>query len=222
VSKLIDFIVEESGVPKKIELFTQDELRQLPSTLPTPLLELYRSHGRFKIQDGRLQTCHPIDFKGLFSLVLGNDQTFNKDNCHAFAYSAFGNIFFYHDLYGCGEIDLINGHLYNSTFTSPPKENLNPENTIYLPFALDRESLDFFDIEDSPLFSRAKRKLGALEIGECYGFFPALSLAGLAQIDYLKRVKTIEYLSIISQTQNMYIIDSSGHGSSNITRKIGE
>lgn len=222
MSELINFIIEENGTPKKTEPLNEEELSQLPSTLPIPLLELYRSHGRFTIQDGRLQTCHPVDFKGLFSLILGKDQTFNKDNCHAFAYSAFGNIYFYHDLYGCGEIDLINGHLYNSTFTSPSKANLNPENTIYLPFALDRESLDFFDINDSPLFSRAKRKLGTLEIGECYGFFPALSLAGLAHIDYLKRVKTIEHLSIISQTQNMYIIDSSGHSSSNIIRKMGE
>ncbi|NWF07192.1 DUF1851 domain-containing protein [Pseudomonas salomonii] len=222
MSKLINFIIEENGALQKTYPFTQEELSQLPPTLPSSLLDLYKSNGRFTLQDGRLQTCHPIDFKGLFSIIFGNDKIFNKDNCHAFAYSAFGTIYFYHDIYGCGEIDLINGYLHNTNLTSPTKTTSNLENTIYLPFALDRESLDFFDIEDAPLFSRAKRKLGLLEVGECYGFFPALSMAGLAHIDNLKRVKAIEHLSIISQTQEMYLIDSTGYGVSNIIRKIGK
>ncbi|WP_434573386.1 GAD-like domain-containing protein [Pseudomonas sp. Z3-8] len=222
MSKLINFIIEANGAPKKIAHLTQEELSQLPTTLPNCLFELYQSHGRFTLQDGRLQTCHPIDFKGLLSIIFANDQVFNKDNCHAFAYSAFGTLYFYHDLYGCGEIDLINGHLYSANLTSPPKTTSNLENTIYLPFALDCESLDFFDIEDAPLFSRAKRKLGPLEVGECYGFFPALSMAGLAHIDNLKRVKAIEHLSIISQTQELHLIDSTGYGASNIIRKIGK
>jgi hypothetical protein len=221
MNKLIEFIFDEYGTPKKHTPLTNSELRDLPTSLPISLIELYQSYGRFTLQNGRLQICHPDDFKGIFSIAFGNDKDFNKDTCHAFAYSAFGTVYFYHNTYGCGDIDFVDGHLYSTLFTSPAKEKSNPENTIYLPFALDSESLDYYDTEDKPLFLRARKKLGSLDIGECYGFVPALSLAGEPRIENLKKSRAIEHLAILSQTQDIQLINSSEYGKSTIVRKIG-
>lgn len=222
MNNLIEFICDEHGTPKKHTPLTNDELRNLPASLPINLIELYQSYGRFTLEAGRLQTCHPDDLKSILSIAFGNDKYFNKDTCHAFAYSAFGTVYFYHNIYGCGEVDFVEGHLYSSLATSPAKEKSNPENTIYLPFTLDSESLDYYDTEDQPLFLRAKKKLGALDIGECYGFVPALSLTGEPRIENLKKLSTIEHLAILAQTQDIQLIKSSDYGESTIVRKIGE
>lgn len=220
MNELIEFIIDENGEPKTFEPFNAHELGTLPATLPNQLIEFYQAYGRCILQGGRLQTCHPNDLKGVFSLAFGDDEDFNQFNCHPFAYTAFGTIYFYQDSFGCGDVDLLEGRLCNTNFTSPKDPNSNFDNTIDLPFALDHEDLDFFDINDKPLFSRAKKKLGSLEIGECYGFVPALSIAGVAELKYLKRLRATEHFTIISQTCQIQFIDVLNHEKPAVIRRI--
>lgn len=220
MDKLIEFIISEYGSPTAYSPLSTEELTALPSSLPAELSHLYREFGRFTLQSGRLQVCHPHDLKGVLSVALGGDRDFNEGNCHAFAYSAFGTVYFYQDIYGCGDLDLIEGQLHSARFTSN-QEPQNPGNTVFLPFLMDDDSLDYYDTEDRPLFSRARRKLGALDIDECYGFVPAISLGGEPRLENLRKLKAREHFSILSQSQDIQLIGSSGYGESAAIRRIG-
>ncbi|MFP3393651.1 DUF1851 domain-containing protein, partial [Brevibacillus sp. SIMBA_076] len=81
------------------------------------------------------------------------------------------------------------------------------ENQIYVPFSLSDDALDLIGEDGRMLFSRANAKLGTLEIGECYGFFPALALGGACGLEYLKRVVAPEHFAIIAQTLEFKLVD---------------
>ena len=68
---------------------------------------------------------------------------------------------------------------------------------------LDGPGYEFFEHTENskPLFTRALRKCGALEFGECYGFFPALGLGGLGVLSELRRVRALEHFAIIAQLE---------------------
>jgi len=92
---------------------------------------------------------------------------------------------------------------------------------VSVPFWLSDQALDFEDDAGKPLFKRAARKLGSLEIGECYGFVPALALGGIADIARLKRQKAPEHFAIVAQTMEYNLIDVQGYGQSVVVRSIG-
>jgi hypothetical protein len=105
--------------------------------------------------------------------------------------------------------------------SSPNKKIIKTESserTFITPFGSDN---DFYDINGNALFKRAVKKLGPLEIGECYGFFPALALGGSPELEHLKRVSAPEYFAIVAQTMDFNLIDVQGYGDSVIMRPIG-
>lgn len=71
--------------------------------------------------------------------------------------------------------------------------------------SLDKEGLDFFDINDKPLFKRAVAKLGTLAADEMYGFEPALPIGGLPKLENLTKVKIAAHLSILAQLTDIEI-----------------
>ena len=94
----------------------------------------------------------------------------------------------------------------------------NIERAFITPFGTDA---DFYDLNDKPLFQRALKKLGRIDVGECYGFVPALALGGSPDIANLKRLKAPEHFAIVVQTVDFKLVDVEGYGVSKTIRKIG-
>ncbi|WP_259779841.1 DUF1851 domain-containing protein [Aestuariispira ectoiniformans] len=69
------------------------------------------------------------------------------------------------------------------------------------------KAINAYDEDDKPLFARAKKKLGALEPGECYGFFPALAMGGAPKLENLKRVQALEHFLFLAQLQQFTLVD---------------
>ncbi|MCF3497767.1 T6SS immunity protein Tdi1 domain-containing protein [Stenotrophomonas geniculata] len=220
MSKLIDYIVNEHGHPKLCRSLTRDEWNSLPTSLPDQLRELFAKLGFFFTLQGQLQTCHPRSFKGILDAVFDRDEQFNSTNCHAFCHSAFGNIFFYHEVFGIGEIELMHGSVMCETSARDTDAGMHLEHAIEIPFMLDAEDIDAYDKDDRRLFSRARKKLGPLEIGECYGFQPLLSLGGENTIENLKKVEAIEHLGILCQTQDFSLYEYSSYGTRALVRSF--
>lgn len=87
---------------------------------------------------------------------------------------------------------------------------------MFVPFSLDDEAHDLLDLEGKLLFSRVVKKYGSLEIGECYGFMPALALGGLQDMEFVRRLKAPEHFAIIAQTVDFNLIDVEGYGHTKI------
>ncbi len=51
------------------------------------------------------------------------------------------------------------------------------------------------------------KKLGPLEPGECYSFFPALALGGPARPENLRRVPAREHVALLAQLGEIQLID---------------
>lgn len=218
-----DFVAlfNEIGKPTGKSPMTHEELLMLNDIFPEFMIDFYNEYGRCIMLDGHIQLCHPRDFSGVISLIFGADAVFNHKAFHAFSYSAFGTINLWNKELGCCWVYLLEGEITCRALTKRDKLMQNLENTIYTPFEISKELYDVHDINNKPLFKRAVKKCGPLEIGECYGFVPALALGGVADIDHVKRMNAAAHFAIVAQTMNFNLIDVQGYGKSVIVRPIG-
>lgn len=219
--KAFQYVIEKYGEPTQRLSLTEDEMRTVSDFFPKNLVDLYQVYGRCVFRDGRIQLCRPSDFSGTLAMIFGTDSDFSHKNCQTFAYSAFGSLYLWNKDFGLVDLNLLSGEVRCRILTKGRQEGGDIENLVFSPFSLRDEALDLYDIEGSPLFSRALKQYGRLEIGECYGFVPALALGGLPIIDDIKRLKAPEHFAIISQMIDFNLIDVQGYGEAVIVRPIG-
>ncbi|WP_274599091.1 T6SS immunity protein Tdi1 domain-containing protein, partial [Rhizobium ruizarguesonis] len=62
------------------------------------------------------------------------------------------------------------------------------------------------------MFDAAVRAQGPLGVGHCYGFFPALGLGGVAQLDSLQVVEAPVHFSILAQLVEFQLFREASHG----------
>jgi hypothetical protein len=182
------------------------------------LQEFLSEYGRCLLEDGAIQLAHPLDYRGILALIFEADSEFSHNNCHVYAHSAFGKLFAWHLSHGFVSIDILSGSVICPILTKSIRRTEGFERTFIAPFGIDN---DFYDLVGKPLFKRAVKKLGPLEIGECFGFFPALALGGSPELEYLKRVSAPEHFAIVAQTMEFNLVDVQGYGNSVVVRPVG-
>lgn len=217
IDEFYQYIFTEYGNPKLSIPFQEKEFLTIPGKLPIHLIALYKEYGRFITRHGRIQTCHPLDLQPILSYIFSSDADFHE-KCHAFVYSAFGIIYFFHETCGCGYINLLSGQVFCAGCTSPFSEGANIDETAFLPYDLSDDSFDILDENGKKLLSRTIKKEGPLEIGECYGFVPALSLGGSRTLRNIKRLKAIEHFAIVTQSTTFKLVNVKDFGSTEIIR----
>ncbi|MFI7858122.1 T6SS immunity protein Tdi1 domain-containing protein [Pseudomonas promysalinigenes] len=220
MNDFFNYFFRKHGFPENSYPLTAEELGEIASTLPAQLQEFYSTYGRCTLRSGRIQACHPQDLKPVLKLALGNDPALSCKSCHAFAYTAFGEIYFYSTTYGCGAIEVLTGNVYCENLTSPATGDSDIEYSVYVPFSMSDESLDLDDIDGAPLFKKAQKKLGKIGVGECYGFVPVLDIGGMRSITTLKKERAAEHFSIIAQLKKFELLKTLNDGTTEIVRTI--
>lgn len=219
IDEFYQYIFTEYGNPKPSIPFQERELLTIPGKLPTHLIELYRIYGRFITRHGRIQTCHPLDLQPVLKYIFISDADFHE-KCHAFVYSAFGIIYFFHETCGCGYINLLSGQVFCAGYTSPFSDGANIDETAFLPYDLSDDSFDILDENGRKLLSRTIKKEGALEIGECYGFVPILPFGGSRTLSNIKRLKATEHFSIVAQSTTFELVNVNSLGNTETIKKF--
>ncbi|SCB43849.1 hypothetical protein GA0061103_6387 [Rhizobium multihospitium] len=214
-------IVDAYGAPSERIEFSPNEITGLASVFPASLKGFFLEMGRSVLRRGRIQTCHPNDMEGVLSLIFNVDREFSSDKCFAFAYSAFGDIFFWMEDFGYGRLSLYEGHVFQKNLVKGRRPGSEAINAVSVPFWLSDEALDYGDETGRPLFEQARHGLGQLEISECYGFVPVLAFGGRRDIGDLKRLKAAEHFSIVAQTMDYHLMDVQGYGKIAKIRRIG-
>lgn len=196
------------------------EIEALDEVLPTTLRSLLIRRGRSIFRNGRIQLCHPQDLAMVMDQILAHDVDLAPSDTHAYAYSAFGTIYFVHGLHGAGQIDLLNGTILCEQLTEGPSSSCDTGQGATSPFRLPDDMLDLISHDGQPLFDAATLKHGPLGVGQCFGFFPALGLGGIAHLDSLQAVNAPVHFSILAQLADFQLVREDPNGElSPVTRR---
>ena len=205
----INDIMEANG-PLSQRITTPVEvITEFQGTLPDILIEIWRQFGFGGWANGLYRLCNPHDFDGLLSQVFHADKDFSHQDCYVIGYSAFGHLTVWSERHWLTDINLLRNEVVSRRLINPEKKK-NP-NTPIVAFLYDINgkvgSLSALDDANKPLFARARKRLGDLEPGECYGFFPALAMGGAPDLKNLKRTKALEHFTFLAQLQDFTLMD---------------
>ena len=212
-------LFEDNGAFSNSRKIGSEIIEKYTGILPEFLIQLWRQRGIGSWAGGFLSLCIPSDFDGLLSQVFHADKDFSHQDCHVLGYSAFGQILAWSERHWIVEIDLLRGRMSCPGLIYPEKKT-DPDMSVLLSILTDNETLNAYDDDGKPLFARARKKLGPLEQGECYGFFPALAMGGAPDLKNLKRVKALEHFIFLAQLQQFSLVDYLARPIK-VVRKIG-
>lgn len=176
----------------------ETSLLRYENVLPPALLRIWREEGWCGYADGLFWTVDPSEYAELVEDWLVDTPYAELDDFHVIARSAFG------DLYAWGRRN--NRSLVVACPTSAviadesrlrrPAEDAGRALGIFFA-AKDRDACDMLDEQGSPLFERARRRLGQLAPNEVYGFEPALFAGGKRCVESLARLDLFAHLAVL-------------------------
>jgi hypothetical protein len=215
-------IITEFGQPTARQSLSPARLAKLRALLPDELVDFMTVYGECSLDSGLINVCDPIAYAGLSIQIFGKDRNFGKATSSLFAYSAFGSLFFWNQMFGLHTVDLLSGVVVCASLTANTLDKPTHYRHIYVAFSMSRDALDAVDENGKPLLARAVKKLGPLEVGECYGFVPLLTLGGARRLENLKRLKAREHFSIAAQSMQLRLVDARQYGNLDGIRLIGQ
>jgi len=208
-----EFLVDEGFAPAvNCRPVDENTLLRYTDKLPARLLGYWKEFGFCGYGKGLFWTVNPIDYVDILQIWLGDTPLWGRENYFVVARTAFG------ELYVRGDDSIttttINPHYSNIIPGDQPDESLSDtrkDRSIGIFFgSQDKESTDFYDQNDKPLFKRALKKLGPLKHDEMYTFVPALATGGIADIEHVQKVKIHEQLSLLAELDTPVILKSVG------------
>jgi hypothetical protein len=197
------YLVEEFGAPVDAVALEPSRLQDLRSRLPGALIDYWSELGIGVICDGMFQFCDPDNFEDIVDGILGNDPDFfGAGSVCCYGYSAFSELYGWHKEKGSCTIDLMFGVVDTNIPSSDREKSVHsrvgPDRRLPAYLSAINESGDIVDAKKRPLFARARKKLGKLSRGECYGFVPAIGIGGAIDLQYLQRLPAAEHFAFIS------------------------
>lgn len=186
-----------------------ERIQQYRGKLPEFLLEIWRLHGLGSWAKGLYNLCDPDDFKGLLSQVFHADADLSHQDCHVFAYSAFGELAVWSERHGTVGVALLTARVDCPGLADPAAKG-DPDIRMVNALSLYAEALQALDVSDEdgkPLFARAVKKLGTPEPGQAFGFFPAPAAGGAQDLDHLRLTPALEYFLFLAQLQRFSLVD---------------
>ncbi|HBS54600.1 MAG TPA: hypothetical protein DEA38_02585 [Stenotrophomonas sp.] len=177
---------------------SEAEIKALDQCLPVAIRGLLMRRGRSTFRDGRIQLCHPQDLAAVMEQVLAHDPDLSPQDTQAYAYSAFGVIYFTHPLHGIGRIDLLKRAIHCKGLTGAGSAD-DIDQSATSPFRLPDDSLDLIGPDGQPLFEAAVMKLGPVGVGQCYAPSSSPELGGITPLDSLQLVDAPAHFLTIAQ-----------------------
>lgn len=153
------------------------------------LNSLWKEAGLGSYCDGLFKIINPADLKDALNncYIMDYDKSFLPFMC-----TAFGDVFAYAKNEKLGNYIVFLSIRYGTYL-------ILPDNLVALlnKIIFNNSFLKgWFDLSD---YSFVKDKIGEIDIDECYGYFPALSMGGSENIDNINIVKMFPYIDMITQ-----------------------
>lgn len=203
------YIVEKFGVPVDAAPLAPESLAALPGKVPQALLDFYELYGQGLVLDGFFQFCDPMRYAPIARAIFGDDPDLPGSRCHIIGFSAFGVLNVWSEDHGTVTVYLPEGRVSCLSLFGRSTQ-LPADRSVALGlFLIDKASNDVVDTAGKGLFKRARKKLGALSLGQVYGFAPLLSLGGPRALDHLGIKPAFEHLALLAGAAPVTLIDTS-------------
>jgi hypothetical protein len=200
-------MLQTLGEPKHASKIGPDEAARYADRVPPSLIQFWAEHGRGAYFDGSYWICDPAPFDSVLELIFKDDPEFSPPDMAVVAYSALGELKVWHR-----QRRKMNVSLLQSTVFNPPASAWQNARTGQ-PFSEAFSVSTFvstgrweFTQEERDFFAAAATRLGSLEPGEVFGFFPALQLGGTYKVESLQRVKAVEHFTILAQLDRFKLV----------------
>lgn len=198
---IFDLVVDKHGPPAEARAVPPQILAKFASVLPYELIEFWKSYGIGLWNGGKFQLCLPSDYTEIVAAFASDDPVISPQKSHVIGFSAFGELLVWNESLERVLVDLPTGEVFSAKLG-----HQKTEAKISYPIAtplmgMDRSGMfDVFEDTDAaePLFNRCKKKFGALRLGECFGFVPALRLGGRAKLENIQKLNAKIHFSILA------------------------
>jgi hypothetical protein len=198
ISENYQYLIKKFGpITKNIPIddVSKEEIRK---KFPPEFTQFISEFGIGMWLDGRFQFCNPLEFQSIMNIILQGDPDFQPEHTSMFGYSAFGKIMAWNRTQGFLGVSLPR------LWASARRPGKIPDVTI-LSSLMGIGDFNYGDWREDDtdgktfLFERVRKAHGPLQLGEVYGFFPALELGGRAHVKTARRVKALEHFAILAQ-----------------------
>ncbi|QNK64055.1 DUF1851 domain-containing protein [Pedobacter sp. PAMC26386] len=178
----------EKYQPTLTEIASEALVNQYAHILPSSMIELWRTKGLGKYNDGLIEIVNPEDFQADLERTLGRQSS----NYVPVAISGFGELFYYRKLTATDEdVCLFDPH-YKQIETI-----IWSLSDFFNGYLCDDDIIE--DVLRHELFKASLKKLGKLKKNEIFFFVPALALGGGEGIEYVQKGNCQVHLSILFQ-----------------------
>lgn len=190
------------------EFMAPDQLAKFEAKFPKIMGMFWRKNPLGHMLNQAYWLCNPDLFRPVITALFQGDPDIDPVRTHVYAYTAFGRMVAWNEDHWNLDIDLLYGFVSCYGLNYPDKKiNTDLVAISALEMFSSLEDVDEEDEGEKWLYNRTKKKLGAIEYGECYGFFPALPLGGPRRLENLKKVRAVEHFSLLAQLQDFTLRD---------------
>jgi hypothetical protein len=177
------FTIQQNATPA-----TEGVINEYKGKLPEALIDLWKSDGFGKYNNGLIEIINPKDFEPVLATWLGR----KVENYVPFAITGFGELFYYRKLTEIEEDVCMIDIQYRKIETVV--WNLTSFFENFLTNEEDRK-----DWLRETLFNEAITNKGLLENNEIFTFTPVLAMGGTEELQYLKKGNAQVYQNIVFQ-----------------------
>ncbi len=201
------------------EPMPSDELDYCNGRLPPRLVRFLEDMGQATFLNNGMTIAKPSTLAPILALVFKADPDLSHRNCTVVSYSAFGDLSLWSNRLPFVNISLAEGSISSRALAPtkfraglmPPGPIRDPDPNLVARAAVicDPDSFDFLDNRRYEMLARCIAMHGPIALGECYGFLPALALAGIEspmrRVEYIRRVPALEHFAFLAQAQSFYL-----------------
>ncbi|UXN06803.1 MULTISPECIES: GAD-like domain-containing protein [unclassified Bartonella] len=222
----IQYYLDTNGQPDDIEKLSPEIITRMYEIFPPSFAGFLNEFGFCSFFDRGLQLCNPDDMRSILALIFEADKDFHHKDVHVYAYSAFGDLYCWSSTLYNFKINLVDCMVFSDFLIYKQEVKATPDH-IASQMLPKKRSIEFYDFNDEPLFARCLEHYGKLDMGQCYGYFPALALLGgsdtpMNRIENIKKVQAFEHFAILAQLDTFYLTTTSSDGNSFVkVRPIG-
>ena len=219
IEKNYQIRAEKLGPPLAREPMPEAELAYCEGRLPPRLIRFIDELGHATFQQGGVTIAKPSTLAPILALVFKADPDLSHDDCTVVSYNPFGDLLVWSNTLKSFRISLAEGRISSQELAptkfgpalakpkpaTPPDPNLVARGAVMVR----PEDFDFLDYAGQEMLARCVAMHGPIALGECYGFFPALALAGvespMRRVENIRRVPALEHFAFLAQAQPFYL-----------------